>query len=74
MTLTSFVKWPKFEDYKEMFKEHFVMEKRDDGVLLVRMHSKGGPQLWSMELHRAIWWGTLALSALVLAVGLGGWR
>ncbi len=54
MSLTKFVKWPKYEEYKEMFKEHFIMEKRDDGVLLVRMHTNGGPQLWSMELHRAI--------------------
>src|SRR4030042_6325701 len=54
MSLTSFVKWPKFEEYKEMFKEHFIMEKRDDGVLRVRMHTNGGPQLWNMELHRAI--------------------
>ena len=54
MPNTSFVKWPKFEEYREMFKEHFVMEKREDGVLLVRMHTKGGPQQWSMELHRAI--------------------
>ena len=54
MSLTNFVKWPTFEEYKEMFKEHFIMEKRDDGVLLVRMHTKGGPFLWSMELHDAI--------------------
>jgi enoyl-CoA hydratase/carnithine racemase len=54
MPNTKFVQWPKYEEYKEMFKEHFIMEKRDDGVLLVRMHTKGGPQLWSMELHRAI--------------------
>ena len=54
MSLTNYVKWPKFEEYKEMFKEHFIMEKRDDGVLLVRMHTKGGPFLWSMELHDAI--------------------
>ena len=54
MTNTRFVDWPKYEEYKEMFKEHFIMEKRDDGVLMVRMHTKGGPQLWSMELHRAI--------------------
>lgn len=54
MTNTSFVDWPKYEEYKKMFKEHFIMEKRDDGVLMVRMHTKGGPQLWSMELHRAI--------------------
>jgi enoyl-CoA hydratase/carnithine racemase len=54
MSLTNYVKWPKYEEYKEMFKEHFIMEKRDDGVLLVRMHTKGGPFLWSMELHDAI--------------------
>lgn len=54
MSLTNFVQWPKYEEYKEMFKEHFIMKKRDDGVLLVRMHTKGGPQIWSMELHRAI--------------------
>ncbi len=22
MSLTSFIKWPKYEEYKEMFKEH----------------------------------------------------
>jgi enoyl-CoA hydratase/carnithine racemase len=54
MSRTKFVDWPKFEDYKEMFKEHFHMEMRDDGVLLVQMHTKGEPQVWSMELHRAI--------------------
>jgi enoyl-CoA hydratase/carnithine racemase len=54
MSRTKFVKWPKYEEYKEMFKEHFHMEKRDDGVLLVQMHTKGEPQIWSMELHRAI--------------------
>ena len=54
MTNTRFVDWPKYEEYKEMFKEHFIMDRRDDGVLMVRMHTQGGPQLWSMELHRAI--------------------
>ena len=54
MTKTQYVQWPSFEEYKEMFKEHFYMEKRDDGVLLIRMHTKGEPQTWSMELHRAI--------------------
>jgi enoyl-CoA hydratase/carnithine racemase len=54
MSQTSYVEWPKFEDYQKMFKEHFIMEKRDDGVLMVRMHTKGGPQLWGLELHKAI--------------------
>jgi enoyl-CoA hydratase/carnithine racemase len=76
MSLTSFVKWPRYEEYKEMFKEHFIMEKRDDGVLLVRMHTKGGPQLWSMELHRAIgqMWRTVGSDSdieLVIFTGTG---
>lgn len=53
-TKTKMVDWFKFEQYKEMFKEHFVMERREDGVILIRMHTQGGPQTWSMELHRAI--------------------
>ena len=54
MTNTRYPHWPTFEEYKETFKEHFNMEKRDDGVLLIQMHTNGEPQLWSMELHRAI--------------------
>ena len=76
MSLTDFVKWPNYEEYKELFKEHFIMEKRDDGVLLVRMHTKGGPQLWSMELHRAIgqMWRTVGSDSdieLVIFTGTG---
>jgi|WetSurMetagenome_2_1015567.scaffolds.fasta_scaffold01130_7 enoyl-CoA hydratase/carnithine racemase len=76
MSLTKFVEWPQFEQYKEMFKEHFIMEKRDDGVLLVRMHTKGGQQLWSMELHRAIgqMWRTVGSDSsieLIIFTGTG---
>ncbi len=46
---------PKFEDYKEFFKPHFEMERRDDGVLLVCMHTAGGEVQWNAQLHRAIW-------------------
>ncbi|QCX34082.1 enoyl-CoA hydratase/isomerase family protein [Caloramator sp. E03] len=53
-TNTSYVKWPTFEEIKEMFKEHFIMDRREDGVVTVRMHTKGGPLIWSMELHDAI--------------------
>ena len=53
-TLTNFVGWPTFEEMKEMFKEHFIMDRREDGVVLVRMHTRGESQLWSMELHDAI--------------------
>lgn len=37
-----------------MFKEHFIITRREDGVVTVRMHCKGGPLIWSMELHDAI--------------------
>jgi enoyl-CoA hydratase/carnithine racemase len=53
-TNTSYVKWPAFEEIKEMFKEQFIMDRREDGVVTVRMHCNGGPLIWSMELHDAI--------------------
>ncbi|MBU4335803.1 MAG: enoyl-CoA hydratase/isomerase family protein, partial [Actinobacteria bacterium] len=54
MTNTNYVKWPDFEQIKEMFKELFIMDRREDGVVTVRMHCNGGPLIWSMELHDAI--------------------
>lgn len=30
-TNTSYVKWPTFEEIQEMFKEHFVITRREDG-------------------------------------------
>ena len=43
MSLNNFVSPPKFEDYKERFKDFYNMERRADGVILVQAHSKGGP-------------------------------
>ncbi len=53
-TNAGYVKWPTFEEIKEMFKEHFIMDRREDGVVTVRMHCQGGPLIWSMEMHDAI--------------------
>jgi hypothetical protein len=54
MSLTTFVPDESFEQYRERFTEHFVMERTDEGVLEVRMHTNGGEAVWSAELHRAI--------------------
>ncbi len=54
MPMTKFVPDESFEEYRERFKEHFVMERSDDGVLEVRMHTNDGEAIWSSELHRAI--------------------
>lgn len=54
MLLTSFVPTPKFEEYRERFKEHYKLERRADGVVLVRAHTKGGPIQLSVENHRSV--------------------
>ncbi len=53
MSMQSFVPNPEFEEYKERFKEHYKMERRDDGVLTVRAHTKEGPIQFSVEHHRS---------------------
>ena len=54
MSLQEFVETPKFEDYKERFKDHYRLERRSDGVILVRAHTKGGSVQLSVQNHRAL--------------------
>ena len=54
MSITSFVPTPDFDEYKERFKEHYQMERREDGVLLVQAHTNGGPIQLSVENHRSV--------------------
>ncbi len=75
-TNAGYVKWPTFEEIKEMFKEHFIMDRREDGVVTVRMHCKGGPLIWSMEMHDAIgkMWrmlGTDRSTEMIIFTGTG---
>jgi enoyl-CoA hydratase/carnithine racemase len=53
MANTNFVSVPKLEDYKKQFKEHLYFERKN-GILLARMHTKGGPVKWSFEMHQAL--------------------
>ena len=50
----AFVRTPEFDEYKERFKEHYKLERRDDGVLLVQAHTRGGPIQLSVENHRSL--------------------
>lgn len=54
MSLTSFVSTPEFDEYKERFKEHYKMQRRPDGVVLVEAHTQGGPIQLSVENHRSL--------------------
>src|SRR6202035_3602757 len=54
MSLVDFVPTPKFEDYKERFKQHYKMERIKDGVIVVEAHTAGGPIQLSVENHRSV--------------------
>ena len=54
MPTRAFVAPPQLADYAERFKDYFTFERRADGVLLVRGHTRGGPILLSVEDHRAL--------------------
>lgn len=51
--LTNYVPHMPFEEYKELFKEHFILERDDRGVVVARAHTNGGEAIWSLEMHRA---------------------
>ena len=54
MSLTNFIPTPKFEEYQERFQDHYKLERRADGVLLVQAHTAGGPIQLSVENHRSL--------------------
>src|SRR6202049_2716487 len=54
MSIVDFVPGAKFEEYKERFKQHYKLEPRGDGVILVQAHTAGGPIQLSVENHRSV--------------------
>ena len=54
MSLTKFVLTPDFEEYKERFKEHYILERDADGVLVAKAHTRGGSIQLSVEEHRSV--------------------
>ena len=54
MSLSPFVPTPRFDEYRETFKDHFKLDRRADGVLLAQAHTRGGSVQLSVENHRAV--------------------
>ena len=54
MSLNPFVPTPRFDEYRERFKDHFKLDRRADGVLLAQAHTRGGSIQLSVENHRAL--------------------
>jgi len=53
MALQPWVHVETFEEYKDRFKDFAYMDRTDDGILLVRLHWKGGPVVWSYQTQHA---------------------
>src|SRR5258707_14142899 len=53
-----FVSRPRFEDYREKYATYFKLE-RQNGVIQVQMHTKGGPVMYGLSIHNA--WSQLWL-------------
>jgi len=51
--MADYVELPKFDEYKEWFKDYFDM-KREDGILEVTMKTGDKPMHWSGGAHRAM--------------------
>lgn len=54
MSLQEFLPTPDFDEYREFFRDFFTMTRRDDGVLLVEAHTRGGPIQLNVQNHRAL--------------------
>ncbi len=54
MSQQDFIVCPKFEEYKERFKDHFKLERRSDGVILAQAHTLGGSVQLSVQNHRSL--------------------
>ena len=44
---------PNFDEYKKKFAKHLIMERKN-GILLVRMHTDGGPLKWWPQVHHML--------------------
>ena len=53
MALQSYVHVETFEEYSERFKDYAHMARTEDGLLLVRLHWKGGPVVWRYQTQNA---------------------
>jgi enoyl-CoA hydratase/carnithine racemase len=53
MGTSNFIARPKFEDYKEKYRDYIAMD-REDGVITLRMHTFGGPVIWGLAMHNAL--------------------
>jgi enoyl-CoA hydratase/carnithine racemase len=67
---------PKFDDYKNRY-HNIALERDDDGILLMRLHTDGGHFVWSEESHEELGYCFADIGAdrgnrVVVMTGTGG--
>ncbi|OYY67968.1 MAG: crotonase [Sphingomonadales bacterium 28-55-16] len=67
---------PKFEDYRSRY-HNIALTRDDDGILLMRLHTKDGPFVWSEESHEELGYCFADIGAdrgnrVVVMTGTGG--
>ena len=48
------VPYRKFEEYKDRYKEHFFLDRTEDGIMTAKWHTDGKELVWNLSIHRAI--------------------
>lgn len=54
MSLQQFIPTPDLAEYSQRFKDHYALTRREDGVIIARAHTNGGPVQLSVENHRSL--------------------
>lgn len=54
MSLQEFLPTPQFDEYQDFFKDFFTLDRRADGVLLARAHTRGDSVQLNVQNHRAL--------------------
>lgn len=53
MAINPYAHVESLEEYSERFRDFFKF-RREDGILEVTMHTRGGPVFWSYQMHHAL--------------------
>jgi enoyl-CoA hydratase/carnithine racemase len=53
---------PRFADYKDLYR-NIALERGEDGVLVMRLHTRGGHFVWSEESHEELGYCFAAIGA-----------
>lgn len=48
------IKYTTFDEYKEKFKNLFLLERSESGVLTAKWHKNGDSAPWDYPLHRGL--------------------